>query len=70
MNDKQLQRLITMANQICRNSPIRDHQAAVDFVEAHLRRFWSRSMKEKLRDYAEHNGAALDEGARLAVRRL
>lgn len=67
MTDTELQRLITMANQICRNNSALDAAQASEFVASHLQRFWSRGMKQKLHDYAQSDGAELDEVAKQAA---
>ena len=70
MSQTELQRLISMANQISRNSHMDNKTEAVAFVASHLQRFWSRSMKEKLCAYAQADGAELDEYTREAVKIL
>lgn len=70
MNHSELQQLVSMANQISRNTYVRGHNESVDFVEQHLQRFWSRGMKAQLCAYAESDGSDLDECAREAALRL
>lgn len=71
MSRQQLDSLIHMANQIADNN--RHHggdDAAADKVATHLRKFWARSMKRQIVDYATQDGSQLTPIARLAVQRL
>lgn len=70
MQTDELQRLVTMANQISRNSYVRGHSETVDFIESHLQRFWSRGMKSKLCAYASVDDNELDQCACEAALRL
>lgn len=66
-----VQRLITMANDIARyfaSEP--EHAAGVAGVADHLRKFWNPRMCEQLINHVEHGGAGLDPLADAAVRRL
>lgn len=71
MSDQQLQNLIRMINQISDNNLHHgDEGEAAEVVATHLRKFWARSMKQNIIDYAESNGAELSKVSRLAVKRL
>ena len=69
MSQDELHHLIDMANQISRNSQSDDDEG-IQFVASHLQRFWARSMKAKLRAYAESDGSELEPHALAAAKRL
>jgi formate dehydrogenase subunit delta len=71
MSDQQLQNLIKMINQISINNLHHgDEDKAADIVATHIRKFWARSMKQQIIDYAESDGIELSAVSRLAVKRL
>lgn len=71
MSDQQLQNLIKMVNQISANNLHHgDEEQAAEVVATHLRKFWARSMKQQIIDYAESDGRELSTLSRLAVKRL
>jgi formate dehydrogenase subunit delta len=70
MSDAELRSLIRMLNQIAANLDSEDQDAAAKRVEAHLRRFWARSMKERLAAYLQADGSELSPLARRAAARL
>lgn len=70
MSRSQLQNLIHMANQITANMGHLDDAAAASQVASHITRFWARSMRQQLQDYAAADGADLAPRARLAVAEL
>lgn len=71
MSDQQLQNLIKMINQISANNLHHgDETATAEIVATHLKKFWARSMKAQIIDYAEHGGAELSPTSKLAVERL
>lgn len=72
MSRTQLQGLIEMANQIAANIKpgCPDDESAADKVANHLRKFWARSMKQQIAEYAQQDGSELSAVTRLAVQRL
>lgn len=71
MSDQQLQHLIRMVNQISANNLHHgDEEQAAEVVATHLRKFWARSMKQQIIEYAEADGLELSPVSRLAVKRL
>ncbi|WP_328187819.1 formate dehydrogenase subunit delta [Marinobacter sp. OP 3.4] len=71
MSDQQLQNLIRMINQISDNNLHHgDEGEAAEVVATHIKKFWARSMKQKIIDYAESDGTELSTVSRLAVKRL
>ncbi|TXS96800.1 formate dehydrogenase subunit delta [Parahaliea maris] len=64
-----MQSLVHMANQIAVNlehGPGGEHEAA-ERVASHLRRFWSRGMREQLIEYAAGDSAGLNPVSALAA---
>lgn len=71
MSDEQVQHLVRMINQISANNLHHDSdEAAAEAVASHLRKFWARSMKQQIIQYAEDDGTALSPVSRLAVSQL
>lgn len=71
MSDQQLQNLIKMINQISDNNLHHGDEAeAAEVVATHIRKFWARSMKQQISDYAMSDGTDLNTVSRLAVKRL
>lgn len=71
MSDQQLQNLIKMINQISDNNLHHgDEGEAAEVVAAHIKKFWARSMKQQITDYATSDGVELNSVSRLAVKRL
>lgn len=70
MSQDELQHLISMANQINRNCHLKEPELSTEFVVTHIQQNWSRSMKQKLRQYAETDGSDLDHCAAEAARQL
>ncbi|MEA3249991.1 MAG: formate dehydrogenase subunit delta [Pseudomonadota bacterium] len=66
MSDQQLQQLIKMVNQIAANQH-GDSSTAAQRVTTHLQKFWARSMKARIIDYLDSDGADLSPLAREAV---
>ncbi|MCM5705511.1 formate dehydrogenase subunit delta [Larsenimonas salina] len=63
--------LVKMINQISINN--RHHgedAAAAEEVAHHLKKFWARRMKQQIIEYAEKDGADLNDVSKLAVARL
>jgi len=68
MESHQLTSMIAMANQIAANLPHDQSQEECDKAVAnHLQRFWSRGMKEQIRDYLTQGGEGLSDGAKRAL---
>lgn len=71
MSDDQLHHLITMVNQISANlHHAGSEDEAAGAVAGHLKKFWARSMKQMIIDYAEQDGSELSELSRKAVASL
>ena len=71
MSATELDHLIKMINQIADNIAIGDSDAVTaPKVADHIRRFWARSMKEKIIDYAACDGEQLNAVAKIAVSQL
>jgi len=63
--------LIKMINQISANNRHHgDDAQAAEQVATHLKKFWARSMKRQIIDYADKDGSELNPVSRLAVARL
>lgn len=70
-NGGQLASLIKMVNQIAANMPQQEApDQNAEKVAAHIRRFWPRSMKRDIIQYAQNDGDELSQLAKLAVKRL
>ena len=68
MSHSQLEQLITMANQIADNNTHHDTEAdSVHFIAMHIKKFWARSMKQQLIEYAQRDGSELNFLALQAV---
>ncbi|MDF0751516.1 formate dehydrogenase subunit delta [Marinobacter sp. 71-i] len=71
MSDQQLQNLIKMINQISDNNLHHgDESEATEVVANHIKKFWARSMKQQITDYATSDGVELNSVSRLAVKCL
>lgn len=71
MSDQQLQNLIKMINQISINNLHHGNEdQAAEVVANHIKKYWARSMKHQIIDYAESTGLELSTVSRLAVKRL
>ncbi|GGY77107.1 formate dehydrogenase subunit delta [Marinobacter zhanjiangensis] len=71
MSDQQLRNLIRMINQISINNLHQgDENQAAEVVATHVKKFWARSMKQQIIDYAESDGTELSTVSRLAVKQL
>ncbi|MGM8851927.1 formate dehydrogenase subunit delta [Salinicola halophyticus] len=63
--------LIKMVNQIGANNLHHgDDAQAAELVATHLKKFWARSMKRQIIDYADTDGSELSPVSRLAIARL
>jgi len=68
MSETELDHLIKMINQVADNIAIGEGEVATaPKVATHLNRFWARSMREKIIEYADSDGAQLNVVATLAV---
>lgn len=68
MDSHQLTSMISMANQIAANLPHDQSQEECDKAVAnHLKRFWSRGMKQQIRDHLSAGGAGLSDDAKRAL---
>ncbi|WP_323127272.1 formate dehydrogenase subunit delta [Marinobacter sp. JSM 1782161] len=69
--NSELHHLIQMINQISDNNLHHGNNAqAADKVATHLKKFWARSMKQQIIDYAGSDGSELTDVSKLAVARL
>lgn len=66
--DKELDHLVAMANDIARNLALNADAEAR--VADHLQRFWAPAMRERLLKHAAGGGAGLSDLALSAARRL
>lgn len=60
--------IVQMANDIgnfFRAEPNR--QVALDGISNHINKFWTRRMREKILEYAKHDGTGLDDLPRAAL---
>ncbi|AFT71207.1 Formate dehydrogenase delta subunit [Alloalcanivorax dieselolei B5] len=71
MSEHGLQHLIKMVNQISVNMAAQGGEdQAAEQVAGHLKKFWARSMKEQIIDYAERDGSELAPLSKRAVEHL
>jgi len=71
MSENELNRLIQMANHIAAHNDFHgDTTQSAATTATHIRKFWARSMKEKIIAYVEQDGGELIPAARLAVQQL
>lgn len=66
----QLQHLIKMINQISANLDHGDPNKAAEETATHLKKFWARSMKQQIIEYADSDGSDLNAVSKLAVEQL
>lgn len=71
MSNTELEHLIKMINQIADNIAIgeSDESASVQLA-SHIKRFWARSMKQKIISYAQHDGEKLQPLVHKALAQL
>ncbi len=71
MSDQQLNNLIKMLEQIIANNLHHgtDEQVAAVATD-HLHKFWARSMKQQIIDFAKSNPSALSAAAKLSIVQL
>lgn len=68
MASHQLTAMIDSANQIAANLPHDQSQAVLDqAVATHMKKFWSRSMKQQIKEYLAQGGEGLSDDARRAL---
>lgn len=68
MSNTELEHLIKMINQIADNIAIGESEdSASTQLASHIKKFWARSMKEKIISYADSDGEKLRPVARKAV---
>jgi formate dehydrogenase subunit delta len=71
MAGTELQHLIKMMNQISDNMALTENdELAAARVADHIKRFWARSMKEKIISYASSDGEMLQGVSMAAIRLL
>ena len=71
MSVTELDHLIKMINQISDNIAIGANEAeTAPQVADHITRFWARPMKEKIINYASHDGEQLNAVSKVAVLQL
>jgi formate dehydrogenase subunit delta len=61
------EQLIHMVNQIAENNQHGGTEKAATVTSVHMQKFWARSMKEDIIDYAKTDGSDLSESAKAAV---
>ena len=66
--DRELEHLVAMANDIARNLAFNDDAEAR--VADHLQRFWAPAMRERLLEHVARGGAGLSDLARAGIRHL
>lgn len=66
----QLHHLIKMINQISANLDHGDKDKAAQDVVGHIKKFWARSMKQQIIEYADADGSELNPVSALAVQQL
>jgi len=71
MSQNELEHLIQMTNQIvANNSYFGNEEQTATVTASHLKKFWARSMKQQIIDYAQNDGEQLSPAARMAVEQL
>ncbi|MDO6441903.1 MULTISPECIES: formate dehydrogenase subunit delta [unclassified Marinobacter] len=71
MSDQQLDNLIKMLDQIIANNRhCGNDEKVTDVAADHLRKFWARSMKQKIIAYANQSPAELSAPARSTIAKL
>lgn len=71
MTDKQLDNLIKMIDQILANNLHHGEEDKITDVAAdHLKKFWARSMKQRVIEYAHSDQAELSPLARATIEKL
>ncbi|GGB96198.1 hypothetical protein GCM10011352_22880 [Marinobacterium zhoushanense] len=71
MFQSEQEHLIKMINQIALNNiSAGDESEVASVVASHVKKFWSRRMKDQLFDYLEQGGEELHPAARLAGKQL
>ena len=68
--NEQLHHLIKMINQISTNLDHGDKHKAAEAVVAHIKKFWARSMKQQMIEYADSDGSELNPVSSLAAAQL
>ncbi len=63
-------RLIYMANQICKFFQSQGHDKAVPAIAEHIRKFWDPRMRKAILAHLSAGGAGLDPNVRDAVEKL
>ncbi|ARD46041.1 formate dehydrogenase subunit delta [Colwellia sp. PAMC 21821] len=68
MSSSQIKTLVSMLNQIADNNNYKktDEETA-KVVAEHVKKFWARSMKENILQYANSDGSALSPTIKLAL---
>lgn len=71
MSNTELAHLIKMINQIADNIAVGESEDSASIQLAiHIKRFWARSMKEKIISYADNDGEKLQPVVRKALASL
>ncbi|NWN92025.1 formate dehydrogenase subunit delta [Marinobacter adhaerens] len=71
MSEQQLNNLIKMLDQIIANNLHHgDDDKVTDVAADHLQKFWARSMKRQVIEYANQNPRGLSELSRQTVKKL
>lgn len=68
MSHSQIAHLVSMINQIASNNNYnKSDEETAHVVANHIQKFWARSMKEKISQYAQEDGKGLLASAKLAI---
>lgn len=71
MSSSQTQHLISMINQIASNNNYkRNDEETAQVVATHIKKFWARSMKQQILQYASDDGSELSNASKLALTQL
>lgn len=68
MSTSQIQHLISMINQISSNNNYKkSDEDTAKIVANHVKKFWARSMREKILQYAAEDGSKLSNAVKIAL---
>ena len=67
----QTETLVKMINQIAENTPNNgDNEVVANAVATHVRKFWAKPMKTKVKEYLANNGRGLSDVASKAIKKI
>lgn len=71
MATSQTLQLVNMINQIANNNNYKkSDEETAEIVADHIKKFWARSMKKNIAQYAIEDGSELTNAAKLALNKL